>query len=61
MSFAYQKKSFKKFGFLCRIKDITRNGKRTTKIVETLGNHEEIKQKHPEMDPEEWAKHEPPN
>ena len=38
------------------IKDITRNGKRTTKIVETLGNHEEIKQKHPEMDPEEWAK-----
>ena len=38
------------------IKDITRNGKRTTKIVETLGNYEEIKQKHPEMDPEEWAK-----
>lgn len=38
------------------IKDITRNGKRTTKVVEALGNHEEILEKHPGVDPMEWAK-----
>lgn len=38
------------------IKDVTRNGKRTTKVVETLGNHEEISEKHPGVDPMEWAK-----
>lgn len=38
------------------IKDIYRNGKRTTKVVETLGNHEEILKKHPGVDPMEWAK-----
>jgi transposase len=38
------------------IKDIYRNGKRTTKVVEALGNREEIQQKYPDMDPLEWAK-----
>lgn len=38
------------------IKGIYRNGKRTTKVVETLGNHEEILERHPGVDPMEWAK-----
>jgi len=38
------------------IKDVYRNGKRTTKVVEALGNHEEILEKYPGVDPMEWAK-----
>lgn len=38
------------------IKDVYRNGKRTTKVVETLGNHEEILKEHPGVDPMTWAK-----
>ncbi len=38
------------------IKDVTIKGKRTTKIVERLGNEAEIKAKHPSVDPYEWAK-----
>lgn len=38
------------------IKDIYKNGKRTTKVVEALGNREEIQQKYPDQDPLEWAK-----
>jgi transposase len=37
------------------IKDIYKNGKRTTKVVEALGNREEIQQKYPDLDPLEWA------
>lgn len=36
------------------VRDI--NGKSTTKVVESLGNEDEIREKHPGMDPEEWAK-----
>lgn len=38
------------------IKDIYRNGKKTTKVVETLGNDKEILKKHPGVDPYTWAK-----
>lgn len=38
------------------IKDIYRDNKRTTKVVEALGNHEEILEKHPGVDPYTWAK-----
>lgn len=38
------------------IKDIMKNGKKTTKIVETLGNYDEIKAKYPDQEPLEWAK-----
>lgn len=38
------------------IKDITKNGKRTTKVVEALGNRSDILKKHPNVDPYEWAK-----
>lgn len=38
------------------IKDVTVDGKRTTKIVERLGNAHQIKAKHPDMDPEDFAK-----
>ncbi len=38
------------------IKDVTVKGKRTTKIVERLGNESEIKAKHPNIEPYEWAK-----
>ena len=37
------------------IKDVYKNNKRTTKVVEALGNREDILQKHPEVDPYEWA------
>jgi transposase len=37
------------------IKDIYKNGKRTTKVVEALGNREEIQRKYPDLDPLEWA------
>lgn len=38
------------------IKDIYKNGKRTTKVVEALGNREDIQRKYPNVDPFEWAK-----
>lgn len=38
------------------IKDVYRNGKRTTKVVKALGNHEEILERYPGVDPKEWAK-----
>lgn len=37
------------------IKDIYKNKKRTTKVVEALGNREDIQRKHPGIDPLEWA------
>lgn len=37
------------------IKDIYKNNKRTTKVVEALGNREDILRKHPGVDPLEWA------
>ncbi|WP_062352880.1 IS1634 family transposase [Bacillus kwashiorkori] len=36
------------------VRDI--NGKSTTKVVEALGNEDEIRAKHPGVDPEEWAR-----
>lgn len=36
------------------VRDI--NGKSTTKVVEALGNEEQIREKHPGVDPEEWAR-----
>ena len=36
------------------VRDI--NGKSTTRVVEALGNEEEIREKHPGVDPEEWAR-----
>src|SRR5690625_7576499 len=38
------------------IKDVYRNGKKTTKVVEALGNDEDILKKHPGVDPYTWAK-----
>lgn len=38
------------------IKDIYRDNKRTSKVVESLGNHEEILKRHPGTDPYTWAK-----
>lgn len=38
------------------IKDIYKNKKRTTKVVEALGNREEIERKYPGVDALEWAK-----
>lgn len=38
------------------IKDVYRNGKKTSKIVEALGNDEDILEKHPHVDPYTWAK-----
>lgn len=38
------------------IKDVIRNGKRTTKIVEKLGTLEELKKKLKNEDPIEWSK-----
>ncbi len=38
------------------IKDVYRNGKRTSKVVEALGNDEEISKKYPGVDPYTWAK-----
>ncbi|GAB2322328.1 IS1634 family transposase [Alkalibacterium sp. s-m-28] len=32
-----------------------RNGRSTTRVVESLGNEEEIRKKHPGVDPNEWA------
>ncbi|WP_164214906.1 IS1634 family transposase [Virgibacillus sp. YIM 98842] len=36
------------------VRDI--NGKSTTKVVEALGNEQEILERHPGVDPEEWAR-----
>lgn len=36
------------------IQDVTRNEKRSTKIVETLGTLEEIKKNHNSLNPEQW-------
>lgn len=33
-----------------------KNGRSTTRVVESLGNEEEIRKAHPGVDPEEWAK-----
>lgn len=38
------------------IKDVYRDGKKTSKVVEALGNDEEILKKHPGVDPYTWAK-----
>src|SRR5699024_8525308 len=38
------------------IKDVYRNGKKTSKVVEALGNDEDILRKHPGVDPYTWAK-----
>ncbi|HFI0696175.1 TPA: transposase, partial [Streptococcus suis] len=38
------------------IKDIKIGNKRTSTIVENLGNHETLQQLYPEMEPMEWAK-----
>lgn len=38
------------------IKDVTVNGKRTTKIVAPLGNEAKIRQEHPDYEPLAWAK-----
>lgn len=36
------------------VRDI--NGKSTTKVVEALGNEQQIRERHPDVDPEEWAR-----
>lgn len=36
------------------VRDI--NGKSTTRVIEALGNEQEIREKHPGVDPEEWAR-----
>src|SRR5699024_6895275 len=36
------------------VRDI--NGKSTTKVIEALGNEQEIRERHPGVDPEEWAR-----
>ncbi|MCP8329989.1 transposase, partial [Streptococcus suis] len=38
------------------IKDIKVGNKRTSTVVENLGNHETLQLLHPEMEPIEWAK-----
>lgn len=38
------------------IKDIYRDGKKTSKIVEFLGNDQDILDKHPDVDPYAWAR-----
>ena len=32
------------------------DGKSTTKVIESLGNEQQIREKHPGVDPEEWAR-----
>src|SRR5690625_4648089 len=36
------------------VRDI--NGKSTTKVIEALGNEAQIRERHPGVDPEEWAR-----
>ena len=38
------------------IKSIFENGKRSSKVVEKLGTVEQIRRKHPDRDPHEWAR-----
>lgn len=38
------------------IKDICRNNKRTTKVVEALGNDQDILSKSLDVDPNTWVK-----
>lgn len=38
------------------IKDVYRDGKKTSKVVEALGNDEEILERHPGVNPYTWAK-----
>ena len=32
------------------------DGKSTTKVIESLGNEQQIREKHPGVDPKEWAR-----
>src|SRR5699024_9487286 len=47
-------KSSVSYSVIENVRDI--NGKSTTKVVEALGNENEIREKHPGVDPEEWAR-----
>ena len=38
------------------IKDVNVDGKRTTKIVATLGNESQLREEHPDYEPLAWAK-----
>jgi len=42
------------FSVIENVRDI--NGKSTTKVVEALGNEQQIREKYPGVDPEEWAR-----
>ncbi len=42
------------YSVIDNIRDI--NGKSTTKVIEALGNEIELREKHPEIEPEEWAR-----
>lgn len=42
------------YSVIKNVRDI--NGNSTTKVVEALGNEQDIREKHPGVDPEEWAK-----
>jgi len=42
------------YSVIDNVRDI--NGKSTTKVIEALGNENEIREKHPGVDPEEWAR-----
>lgn len=42
------------YSIIENVRDI--NGKSTTKVIEALGNENEIRAKHPGVDPEEWAR-----
>lgn len=42
------------YSLIENVRDI--NGKSTTKVIEALGNEQEIRAKHPGVDPEKWAR-----
>lgn len=42
------------YSVIDNVRDI--NGKSTTKVIEALGNEEQIREKYPGVDPEEWAR-----
>ncbi|GGN69004.1 hypothetical protein GCM10012290_11240 [Halolactibacillus alkaliphilus] len=42
------------YSIIENVRDI--NGKSTTRVVETLGNEQEIRDKHPGIEPEEWVR-----
>ena len=42
------------YSIIENVRDI--NGKSTTKVIEALGNEQEIRERHPGVDPEEWAR-----